>query len=186
MLHAFQTFQLDTCEKCRKSSIFIVKFSTGMSKNLFDTCVFWSCVTRCGCRTTSSTLFTVHAFLPSSYLTLLKYSSPSPVIPSTWKHRLYIAQYVTRPCAGFRHSDRKIFPPLRYVKYQHGRGTKCSVTNSGLFSFPELQFSRWELHFDLLLLQYNCYCYMKSLKTKRGVRKVLWKLMGLRGLRNTL
>jgi hypothetical protein len=30
-----------------------------MSKNLFDTCVFWSCVTRCGCRTTSSTLFTV-------------------------------------------------------------------------------------------------------------------------------
>jgi hypothetical protein len=30
-----------------------------MSKTLFDTCVFWSCVTRCGCRTTSSTLFTV-------------------------------------------------------------------------------------------------------------------------------
>ncbi len=30
-----------------------------MLKNLFDTCVFWSCVTRCGCRTTSSTLFTV-------------------------------------------------------------------------------------------------------------------------------
>ncbi len=31
-----------------------------MSKNLLDTCVFWSCVTRCGCGTTSSTLFTVH------------------------------------------------------------------------------------------------------------------------------
>ncbi len=30
-----------------------------MSETLFDTCVFWSCVTRCGCRTTSSTLFTV-------------------------------------------------------------------------------------------------------------------------------
>ena len=32
-----------------------------MSKTLFDTCVFWSCVTRCGCRTTLSTLFTVQA-----------------------------------------------------------------------------------------------------------------------------
>jgi hypothetical protein len=51
---AFETFQL-----CRKSSIFIVKFSAGMSENFFDTCVNWSCVTRCGCRTTSSTLFTV-------------------------------------------------------------------------------------------------------------------------------
>ncbi len=40
--------QFDTCQKCRKSSIFIVKFATGMWKNLFDTCVFWSCVTRCG------------------------------------------------------------------------------------------------------------------------------------------
>jgi hypothetical protein len=30
-----------------------------MSENLFDTCVNWSCVTRCGYRTTSSTLFTV-------------------------------------------------------------------------------------------------------------------------------
>ncbi len=44
---------------CRNSSIFIVKFSVGMSKTFFATCVFWSCVTRCGCRTTSSTLFTV-------------------------------------------------------------------------------------------------------------------------------
>ncbi len=26
----------------------------------FDTCVNWSCVTRCGCRTTSLTLFTVY------------------------------------------------------------------------------------------------------------------------------
>jgi hypothetical protein len=44
---------------CRKSSIFLVKSSAGMSKTLFDTCVNWSCVTRCGCRTISSTLFTV-------------------------------------------------------------------------------------------------------------------------------
>ncbi len=51
------------CEKCRKSSIFIVKISPGISKNLFDTCVFWSCVTRCGCRTTSSTLFTVYLLM---------------------------------------------------------------------------------------------------------------------------
>ena len=60
----FQTIHFcrrsSTFEKfCRKSSIFIVKFSSGMSENLFDTCVNWSCVTRCGCRTTSSTLFTV-------------------------------------------------------------------------------------------------------------------------------
>jgi hypothetical protein len=32
-----------------------------MWKNLFDTCVVWSCVTRCRCGTTSSTLFTVYA-----------------------------------------------------------------------------------------------------------------------------
>ncbi len=44
----------------RKSSIFIVKFSSGLSETFFDTCVNWSCVTRCGCRTTSSTLFTVY------------------------------------------------------------------------------------------------------------------------------
>ncbi len=31
-----------------------------MSESFFDTCVNWSCVTRCGCRTTSSTLFTVY------------------------------------------------------------------------------------------------------------------------------
>ncbi len=42
-----------------KSSIFIIEFSTWMSKSLFDTCVVWSCVTRCRCGTTSSTLFTV-------------------------------------------------------------------------------------------------------------------------------
>ena len=63
---AFETFQL--CRRsstfvkgCQKSSIFIVKFSSGMSETFFDTCVNWSCVTRCGCRTTSSTLFTVGA-----------------------------------------------------------------------------------------------------------------------------
>ncbi len=33
-----------------------------MSKTLFDTCVFWSCVTRCRCRTTQSTLFTVNTY----------------------------------------------------------------------------------------------------------------------------
>ncbi len=48
---------------CRKSSIFIVKSSAGMSKTFFDTCMNWSCVTRCGCRTTSSTLFTVYVEL---------------------------------------------------------------------------------------------------------------------------
>jgi len=62
---AFETIQFyrrsSTFVKvCRNSSIFIVKFSSGMSETLFDTCVFWSCVTRCGCRTTSSTLFTVY------------------------------------------------------------------------------------------------------------------------------
>ncbi len=46
----------------RKSSIFIVKFSSGMSETFFDSCVNWSCITRCGCRTTSSTLFTVYGF----------------------------------------------------------------------------------------------------------------------------
>jgi hypothetical protein len=63
----FETIQL--CRRsstfvkvCRKSSIFIVKFSSGMSETFFDTCVNWSCVTRCGCRTTSSTLFTVCVF----------------------------------------------------------------------------------------------------------------------------
>jgi hypothetical protein len=60
----FQTIHFcrrsSTFEKfCRKSSIFIVKFSSGMSETFFDTCVNWSCVTRCGWRTTSSTLFTV-------------------------------------------------------------------------------------------------------------------------------
>ncbi len=56
---AFDTFQL--CRRsstfvkgCQKSSIFIVKFSAGMSETFFNTCVNWSCVTRCGCRTTSS------------------------------------------------------------------------------------------------------------------------------------
>jgi hypothetical protein len=62
---AFETFQLcrssSTFVKCcQKSSIFIVKFSSGMSETFFDTCVNWSCVTRCRCRTTSSTLFTVY------------------------------------------------------------------------------------------------------------------------------
>jgi hypothetical protein len=33
---------------CRKSLIFLVKSSAGMSKTFFDTCVNWSCVTRCG------------------------------------------------------------------------------------------------------------------------------------------
>ncbi len=45
---------------CRKSSIFIVKLSSWMPETFFDTCVNWSCVTRCGYRTTSSTLFTVY------------------------------------------------------------------------------------------------------------------------------
>jgi hypothetical protein len=58
-----------TFEKfCRKSSIFIVKFSSGMSETFFDTCVNWSCVTRCGCHTTSSTLFTVYSETIRSYL----------------------------------------------------------------------------------------------------------------------
>jgi hypothetical protein len=64
---SFETFQL--CRRsstllkgCQKSSIFLVKFSSGMSETFFDTCVNWSCVTRCGCRTTSSTLFTVYPY----------------------------------------------------------------------------------------------------------------------------
>jgi hypothetical protein len=39
-----------------------------MSITLFDTCVFWSCVTRCGCRTTSSTLFTVYNYTDQKVL----------------------------------------------------------------------------------------------------------------------
>jgi hypothetical protein len=68
---------------CRNSSIFIVKFSVGMSKTFFDTCVFWSCVTRCRCRTTSSTLFTVFPHIwgsPSSYMTLQLLHSKFPYI----------------------------------------------------------------------------------------------------------
>ncbi len=52
---------------CRRSSTFVnnkfdgchLNSATRMSETFFDTCVNWSCVTRCGCRTTSSTLFTV-------------------------------------------------------------------------------------------------------------------------------
>jgi hypothetical protein len=54
---AYETFQL--CRRsstflkvCQKSSIFIVKFSSGMPKTFFDTRLNWSCVTRCRCRTT--------------------------------------------------------------------------------------------------------------------------------------
>jgi hypothetical protein len=53
---------------CQKSSIFILKFSAGKSKTFFDTCVNWSCVTRCGCRTTLSTLFTVYDNNNSVYI----------------------------------------------------------------------------------------------------------------------
>jgi hypothetical protein len=59
LLKLSSSVEFDTCENCQKSSIFIVQFSSGMSETLFDTCVNWSCVTRCWCRTTSSTLFTV-------------------------------------------------------------------------------------------------------------------------------
>ncbi len=38
----------------------VEQLSSGMSETFFNTCVNWSCVTRCGCRTTSSTLFTVY------------------------------------------------------------------------------------------------------------------------------
>ncbi len=44
---------------CPKSSISLVKMSAGVPKTFSDTSANWSCVTRCGCRTTSSTLFTV-------------------------------------------------------------------------------------------------------------------------------
>ncbi len=61
---AFETFQ--NCRRsstflkaCKKSLIFIVKFSSGMPKTFSDTNVNWSCVTRCRCRTTSSNFFTV-------------------------------------------------------------------------------------------------------------------------------
>jgi hypothetical protein len=61
---AFETFQL--CRRsatflkaCKKSSIFIVKLSSGMPKTFSDTSLNWSCVTRCRCRTNSSNFFTV-------------------------------------------------------------------------------------------------------------------------------
>ncbi len=43
----------------RKSSIFIVKLSSWIRETFSDTRLNWSCFTRCGCRTTLSTLFTV-------------------------------------------------------------------------------------------------------------------------------
>ena len=49
----------------------------------------------------------------------------------------------------------KTFPAWRNVKYQYRKGKKCSSPNRGLFPFPELQFSRGELHFKYLLLQCN-------------------------------
>ncbi len=49
----------------------IVKFSSGMSETFFDTCVNWSCVTRCGCRTTSSTLFLQCMIYTAPYVMLL-------------------------------------------------------------------------------------------------------------------
>jgi hypothetical protein len=48
---------------CWKSSIFIVKLSSGMPKTFSYTRLNWSCVTRCWCRTTLSTFFTVYAVL---------------------------------------------------------------------------------------------------------------------------
>jgi hypothetical protein len=65
---------------------------------------------------------------------------------------------VRRPHAGLCHPYRMVLDQmvrggehfalaLRNVKYQHGQGKKCSGTNRS-FSFPELQISRGELHFD--------------------------------------
>jgi hypothetical protein len=62
---AFETIQF--CRRSstfvkvrRKSSTFIVKLSSGMPETFSDIRLNWSCVTRCGCRTTSSTFFTVY------------------------------------------------------------------------------------------------------------------------------
>ncbi len=41
------------------------------------------------------------------------------------------------------------------VKYQHGRRTKYCGTNREAFPFPEVQFSRGELHFEILI----SFCY---------------------------
>ncbi len=65
---------------CRKSSIFIVKFSSGMSETFFDTCVNWSCVTRCGCRTTSSTLFTLQGEDKRPKIVFFRSHETSPII----------------------------------------------------------------------------------------------------------
>jgi hypothetical protein len=85
---AFETIQF--CRRsstfvkvCRKSSTFIVILSSGMPESFSDTRLNWSCVTRCGCRTTSSTFFTVHFLLyinPSSYKTLQPIPSELPYI----------------------------------------------------------------------------------------------------------
>ncbi len=45
-------------------------------------------------------------------------------------------------------SHPSTYPALRNVIYQHGRGTKMFRHQQGAFSFPELQFSRRELHVD--------------------------------------
>ena len=105
---AFETIQFyrrsSTFVKvCRNSSIFIVKFSSGMSEILFNTCVFWSCVTRCGCRTTSSTLFTVcwssmpHTFLSRRHnkqrrhVAMFDYSTISNPVGSNTHSVLFLA-----------------------------------------------------------------------------------------------
>ncbi len=44
---------------CQKSSIFMIKLSSGLQESFSDTRLNWSCVTRCGCWTTLSNFFTV-------------------------------------------------------------------------------------------------------------------------------
>ncbi len=90
---------------CRKSSLFIVKFSSGMSETFFDTCVNWSCVTRCGCRTTSSTLFTVKGAATARHIIDMVcwvYCSTISVDRSTGGGILLVQMISTRLCSAYR------------------------------------------------------------------------------------
>ncbi len=53
----------------------MVKLSSGMPKTFSDTRLNWSCVTRCGCRTTSSNFFTEYD---------LEFLSVYARVPSLW------------------------------------------------------------------------------------------------------
>jgi hypothetical protein len=63
---------------------------------LFDTCVNWSCVTRCGCRTTSSTLFTVWPLAKNLVMVDYIPQAGTKDLAAECTELLFVAQYVFR------------------------------------------------------------------------------------------